>query len=204
MGKIEEEPNEERHEVDHFPIIGIVGPIASGKNTVAQILKDNFGIAHFVISDNLKRLAVAQGIKPPYSQDLLGDISLKLVDQFGPGANIQLTHDIIKIQQALIKMQGATIDGIRHLGEAEELKTIPGSLLIAITAPQSLRYKRAFHRENEEDESFYDKFLRRDATEAIAIEPIFALADAVIENTGTPKELEKQVIDFFIENTRVF
>ncbi len=204
MGKIEEEPNEERQEVDHFPIIGIVGPIASGKNTVAQILKDNFGIAHFVISDSLKRLAAAQGMKPPYSRDLLGDISLKLVDQFGPGANIALTHDIIKTQQALIKMQGATIDGIRHLGEAEELKAIPGSLLIAIIAPQSLRYERALHRENEEDESFYDKFLRRDATEVIEIEPIFALADIVIKNTETLEELEKQIIDFFIEKTEVF
>ena len=35
-----ETQGEERHEEDRFPIIGIVGPIASGKETVAQILKD--------------------------------------------------------------------------------------------------------------------------------------------------------------------
>jgi dephospho-CoA kinase len=195
---------EERREEDRFPVIGIVGPMASGKETVAQILKDNFGIAYFKISDNLKRLAAAQGVKPPYARKLLGDISLKLVDQLGAGANIQLTHKIIQTQRALIKMQGATIVGIKHISEAEKLKEIPGSLLVAITAPQPLRYERALHREDAEDESFYDRFLKRDATEAAEIEPIFALADIIIENNGTPEELEKQVIDLFIEKTRVF
>ncbi len=101
-------------------------------------------------------------------------------------------------------MQGATIDGIRHMGEAEELKAIPASLLIAVTAPQQLRYERALHREQEDDETFYDRFIKRDNLELAEIEPIFEIADIVIENTGTPEELEQQVIDFFIENTSVF
>lgn len=196
--------DEERHEEDRFPIIGLVGPIASGKETVAQILKDNFGIAHFTISANLKSLAQAKGIKPPYSRDLLWDISLDLADKLGPGANVRLTREIIETQRALIKMQGATIDGIRHLGEAEELKAIPGSVLIAITAPQSLRYERALHREQEEDEAFYDRFLKRDNLERAEIEPIFELADIVIENAGTPEELEQQLLHFIFEKTSLF
>ena len=66
----------------------------------------------FRISENIKRLALAQGINPPYSAALLGDINLKLTDQHGPGANVALTYDIIETQRTLIKMQGATIDGI--------------------------------------------------------------------------------------------
>ena len=90
------------------------------------------------------------------------------------------------------------------MGDAEKLKSIPGSLLIAITAPQQIRYERALHREKEEDESFYDIFIKKDSSEAIEMEPIFGLADIVIENTGTLEDLEKQVLDLFIEKTKVF
>ena len=90
------------------------------------------------------------------------------------------------------------------MGDAEKLKSIPGSLLIAITAPQQIRYERALHREKEEDESFYDIFIKKDSSEAIEMEPIFGLADTVIANTGTLEDLEKQVLDLFIEKTKVF
>lgn len=84
-------PNEERHEVDHFPIIGIIGPIAAGKETIAKILKDNYGIAQFTISENLQRLALTRGMKPPFSRDLLWGISLEIIDELGPGGNIIFT-----------------------------------------------------------------------------------------------------------------
>lgn len=101
-------------------------------------------------------------------------------------------------------MQGATIDGIRHQSDAEYFKTIPGSLLIAVDAPQAIRFERNLHREKEDDITSYDEFVRRDNLENLQIIPNFEFADILIHNGGTIEDLEIQVLNSFIEKTNVF
>ena len=86
----------------------------------------------------------------------------------------------------------------------KDLVSFPWYLMKVLYPLLACAKARALHREKEEDESFYDIFIKKDSSEAIEMEPIFGLADIVIENTGTLEDLEKQVLDLFIEKTKLF
>ncbi len=121
-------------------IIGLTGTIGSGKSSIASYLK-NKGFQYITISDIIREEAIKKGIfiQRKELQDL-GNQMRKL-----KGNNYWAQRVIKKISQD----ENWIIDGIRNLGEVEELKKLENFILVGIDAPEELRLIRAKRRNSE-------------------------------------------------------
>ena len=121
-------------------IIGLTGTIGSGKSSIALYLQ-NKGFQYITISDIIREEAIRKGIfiKRKELQDL-GNQMRKL-----KGNNYWARQVLKKISQD----ENWIIDGIRNLGEVEELRELKNFILIGIDAPEELRLIRAKRRNSE-------------------------------------------------------
>ncbi len=129
-------------------ILGFVGPLASGKGTSAQYLKDKYQGEIFkfstVLRDILDRLYLKQNrqnlqtlstvLRQNFSQDILSKV---------------IFEDVNNSQNNLI-----IIDGIRREEDIKYLKNLPNFILISIDADLKIRYQRLIKRnENSDDKN---------------------------------------------------
>ena len=97
----------------------------------------------------------------------------------------------------------AVIDSIRNLAEINELRKLPGFVLIAIDAPVKLRFERAKKRARTGFEKTLQDFIKIEQQENSkdpARQQLFECvkqADYIVVNDGTEKELEDKVATFF-------
>jgi len=177
-------------------IIGLTGTKASGKGIIAEILKEK-GFVYSSTSDRVREEAEARKIINYVIKDLQ-DIGNDLRERFG--TDILVKRTLKKLKDA----KDSVIDGIRNLGEIEELKK-QGAIIIGVDAPQEQRFERILKRGRQSDPKDLKGFLKmekRDLGEgeknsgqqtAKCIEA----ADYKIMNNGTLEEL-KQKIEYFL------
>jgi dephospho-CoA kinase len=169
------------------PIITLVGPIAAGKGTVADILLTQ-GYTPFNYGDVIYTERTKRGLKEERkNSNAVGAI---LRSEFG--------NDIIarKIGQSICEMreqkilQKILIDGLRHPAEVAWVKENLGSQVIGITAPQEVRFERVLKRNRIVDPKSLDDFKIVDEEDrgiganehANQSDECLALADVVINN----------------------
>jgi len=110
----------------HLMIIGVVGPIASGKSVMIELLIEN-GFTNLRVSDVLKEEATKLGI--PLERKPLQDLGNKLRAENGEG---YLAEQLVR---KMDDGRNYVVDSIRNPGEIEVLKRIPGFVLIGFDAP---------------------------------------------------------------------
>lgn len=117
-------------------IIGLVGPLASGKGVVKKYLEDKHKAVSYKFSDILRD--VLNRLHLPTSRENLQNLSTNLRSVFGNDILAQvIARDAKKENQDLV-----VIDGVRRLADISPLINDPDFVLVAIDADLKTRYER--------------------------------------------------------------
>jgi len=104
--------------------------------------------------------------------------------------------EVIKAEIARTWQRRVVIDGMRHPAELEVLKGLPGFLLVYLTAPLELRFRRARTRGEKVGERNFtvEQFKREEKLPTeVFIRGLGRRAKVRLINSGTLPELYKQI-----------
>lgn len=172
-------------------ILGLTGPMASGKSTVVTALKKR-GFKLITLSDMVREECRRLGL--PEEREQLMEIGQKLRCESGAG---------VLAQRALEKIGRSedqwVVDGIRNPAEVDVLRSHPDFVLVANTAPEELIIQRILSRKRPDDtldEESIRKKLRRELGEGEPADgqqvgKCIAMADYTFENTMPMDEVEE-------------
>lgn len=170
-------------------IIGVVGSIASGKDTVAEYLEEK-GFQAISFSDILREIMKKEG----------QDISVKNMTEYGNSLRETKGHDYLARQAfEKINQKDAVLTSIRQVGEIEFLRTKPDFHLIKVDAPIGLRLKRLIKRKRSGDIKNLEELKEIEKKQAdgqgggINMNKCYELADYEIINDGTLEDLREKV-----------
>src|SRR3989338_8809942 len=171
-------------------ILGFVGPIASGKGTACEYLKNKYNAGTTRFSSILRDIVGRLGI--PESRNDLQKLSLALRQGFGDDVLAKaIALDVQKDKQPIIG-----VDGVRRLPDIKYLREIPGFYLVSIDADQKKRFERIVGRgENTDDTTkTFENFKKDEKGEAEKnIQEIQTQAQFHLDNNGTKEELYGQI-----------
>lgn len=180
-------------------VIGLTGTIGSGKEIVREIIEKNMNAYSVVLSSLLKEDALKkQGIN--ITRETRQNLGNELRKQYGNEILAKIAVSFMQNNKDFL-----IIDGIRNPGEADFLKTKFGVdfRLIAVDAPQQIRYDRISQRKREGDPQTWEEFIKLDERDQGKDEPEYGqqvkkcieMADIYIENAGNLQELENKVVE---------
>ncbi len=171
-------------------IIGLVGPIASGKDVTKKYLEQKYNAKNCKFStplrDILNRLFVET------SRNNLIDLSTMLRQRYGE----DLLAKVIANDASLLDSDIVVIDGVRRPADIEHLSKLPHFKLVKIDADPKIRYERMkLRNENIGDsEKTYDEFMEDHNRETEATIPeVMSKADFSIDNNGTLEDLYRKI-----------
>ena len=118
-------------------IIGLTGTMGSGKGEISSYLQKK-GFAYITISDLIREELLKLNL--PLKREELQNLGNELRKKHGNDYWAKRAMEKIDLNKNWV------IDGIRNLGEIEELKNIPNFFLIGIDAPESIRLIRTKRR----------------------------------------------------------
>lgn len=178
-------------------VIGLVGPIASGKGTVIDFLKEK-GFKAYSTSDVLKEEVKKRGFEVTRSN--CNKISNELRETQGADILAVQTSEIIDREG----YENIVVDAIRNPKEMEFLKQKYNARIIGVVAEQRRRYDFFVQRGTYTDEiDTFEKFKELDDREMAQAgghkqqtKACLDAADIVIENDGTVEELQQKVDQF--------
>ncbi len=131
-------------------IIGLTGPIASGKGLASKAIQAQLGsekITTVLLSDYIREVVRDDG--KPLTRDTLREAGNALREKDGPGAWVK------KMFERLPEGDGGVllVDSIRNPGEIEELRKAFGNraFIMATDAPVEDRIERVLKRAREDD-----------------------------------------------------
>ncbi len=174
-------------------IIGLTGPLSGGKGTMAEILKEK-GFFCTSLSDRIREEIVFRGGE--ITRENLQNVADGLRQEFGPQILAERSWKTVASQSG-----NSVIESIRSIGEVDFLKRKPGFVLIGVTAPREVRYRRTVERTRVGDPLSWEEFVRLDKKDFKSgkdgngrdIEACLKKSDYLIENTGTVGELNLAV-----------
>lgn len=177
-------------------IIGLSGPIASGKGTVKKYLEEKYGAKDCRFSTALRDILIRMGEE--ISRENMQKISSVLRQNFGQNILAKIiANDVKKIDSDII-----VIDGVRRVSDIEYLKELPNFALVSIDAEPKVRYDRMVSRnENKgDDKKTMEQFLKDHESDSDFEVPIVMKeAKKHLNNNGDLENLKSQ-IDELIKN----
>ena len=175
-------------------VFGLTGKNASGKGTVAEILKKK-NFTYHSLSDSLRD--ELKSLKKEETRENLIDIGNELREKGGPG----VLADIL--MPKLNSENNHIVDSIRNPLEVISLRKetlLRRFFLISVDANSKLRYDRLCSRGRIGDTDSWEKFVEQEKKEENNDDPnkqqlsrTMEMADYSIDNSGTLEELEAQV-----------
>ena len=131
-------------------VIGLTGPNASGKGEVARYLARK-GFAYYSLSDIVREEAKKIDLKP--TRENLIYVGNLLRKNLGPS---------ILAKKIKPRLKGKNVvDSIRNVAEIKELKKIDNFILLGISAPVGLRFKRASKRKRTGESETLRRFIEK-------------------------------------------
>ncbi len=182
-------------------ILGVTGHLAAGKDTAAEILKEE-RFHQISLSDFIREEAKKRKMKD--TRENLINLGNELRKKQGSG---------ILARMALKKMEwdkSYVITSVRNPVEVEILRTKPNFALINVTASQKTRWNRMQQRKATEkrndDLNTFEEFKKWEEQEASSTDPtkqqvstVMSMADIVITNDGTREELKTKILKILKE-----
>ena len=173
-------------------IVGIVGPIASGKDVVARILEEK-GFVKLNLSDEVREEAKSRGVA--IERKNLQDIGNEMRKKYGEG---------YWAERLLKKMQigkNYVITGIRNPGEILRFKIAGDFTLIGVDAPDVKRFEWIIARKKDSDPKTLEEIRAIDARDlgvgeesyGQQVQKCMDFVEHKIENNGTLEELKQKV-----------
>ena len=176
-------------------IIGITGTNGSGKGTVVDYLVTRKGFTHYAARDFLTAEVKRRGLEVDRSS--MRTVANELRETYEPSYVIKRLYEKALNDQCT----KIVIESVRNIGEAEFLKS-QGALLIAVDAPQQVRFERVQTRRSTTDQVDFNTFVEHEEREMHPVGPhdmdirgVMALSHATIQNGGTLDELHIQIED---------
>ena len=171
-------------------ILGLTGPIASGKGTIKKYIEEKYGGKDCRFSTALRDILMRIGEET--SRTNMQKISTILRQNFGQNILSKIiAKDVKNIDSNIV-----VIDGIRRLTDIEYLKDLNGFILISIQANTKIRYERMkIRNENKGDnEKSYEEFLKDHESDSDSDVPIvMSHATKTIDNNADFQSLYKQI-----------
>ena len=135
-------------------LIGLTGRIGAGKETLTAFLREK-GFIYLETSEMLKEELKKRGLEVNmWNMQNLGD---ELRQKYGPGALMKMLLEKTEPNKNYI------FDSLRNPGEAEFLKNnVKDFILIAVDAPQKIRFERILKRDKPSDPKTWEGFLKVD------------------------------------------
>lgn len=160
---------------------------------MAEILKEK-GFFCTSLSDRIREEIIRRGGE--ISRENLQDVADGLRQKFGPQILAERSWKIVVSQGG-----NSVIESIRSSGEVDFLKRKPGFVLVGVTAPREVRYRRMRERTRAGDPLSWEEFVRLDEKDFKSevngngrdIEACLKKSDYLIENTGTVGELKRNI-----------
>lgn len=173
-------------------IIGLVGPMASGKEVTKKYLESKYGAKSCkfstIVRDVLDRVFVEK------SRENLSAISTALRGLFGD----DLFSRVIAQDTQNLDSNVVVVDGVRRLTDVSHLTALPNFYLISIDADPQVRFKRMVLRnENRGDaEKTFEQFMEEHNLETeLQIPEVMKSAKFTIDNTEDSFEALYKKID---------
>jgi len=180
------------HEKIDFLLLAVSGKHSCGKDEAGTYLADHYGMEHVTSSDFLRQEAAAQGFKPPFARELLGNIGDGLRKQYGSAPISRKLCEQYQSHQNDFP-GGLAICGLSRVHEVENVHN-SGGIVIFVDAPDNLRYDWLVRR-SRDDHISLQKFKEREAAEVNGTTPegreglwingVRDRADIVIVNDGS-------------------
>ncbi|MFA5188006.1 MAG: AAA family ATPase [Patescibacteria group bacterium] len=180
-------------------ILGFVGPIASGKGTACNYLKDKHQAQIFRFSSMLRD--VLDRFYIPQSRENMQAASSALRKTFGDDLMAQTIANDVKNSSAHI----IVLDGVRRQADIKYLQKMPNFHLIEINAEQKIRFERIIRRgENTDDnKKTLAEFQDDEQKEAeLQIKEVAKIAEFHLDNNGTAEDLQRQIENIIRQLTR--
>lgn len=145
-------------------IIGITGTIGSGKDTLMELLKNEYGFKHFSVRNYLTEKLEEQGEE--ITRTNMTNLANRLREE---NHTAYLAEQLFEIA----KQAGgnAVIESIRTPGEVEFLKDRSEFILFAVDADPNLRYERVQERRSATDRIDFNTFMSEEQREMSNEEP---------------------------------
>ncbi len=164
-------------------VVGLLGPIGSGKTTVAKYLKDKYGFFMIIMGDLVREIVRERGLVP--TREALQDVQKEYVSKYGMEYFAKLVIKRIEKSNA----ERAVIDGMRRKEDVLVPKRHYGNdiLILLIDAPAELRFERLLRRKREDRPKTYNDFLKQEKREyeLFNLKEVFKLADEIIVNDSS-------------------
>lgn len=142
-------------------LIGISGTNGSGKDTLGQILAEDYDWLFVSVSDLLRDEARRRNL--PIERQNLRKISAEWRREFGLGILMDKAVEVFKAADG--KYAGLVISNLRNAGEADEIHQLGGKV-VWVDADPKLRYQRVSSRSRSaEDQKTFDQFLKEEEDE---------------------------------------
>jgi len=168
-------------------VIGLVGPIRSGKTTVSQYLCLKYG---YISASNSELLAeMLYHLGQPPTRENLGNLGNAIFKTIGNDA-------FARYRLSTLSRGCIVVDGIRYADELELYRTEATFRLLGVESSSEERYRRALG----EGKSIKDQDLTRakfddysKARSELDVPSLLLKADKIIINEGSVLKLYKQV-----------
>lgn len=179
-------------------VVGITGPIGSGKDTVSEYLEDRYGFRELSFGDMVRGIAREKDLEP--NRENLQEIQRGYRDRYGD------EYFGRRIAEKMEKSEGGkfVLSGVRRPEDFEPLKKKHGEdfYLLLVDAKPKIRFRRLRKRGRPGDPDTFEEFRKQDEEEKerFDMEKTFREADYEIYNNGTLEDLKKK-IDGFVKDS---
>ncbi|MGB1119329.1 MAG: AAA family ATPase [Chitinophagales bacterium] len=185
-------------------LLGVTGTNGAGKGVFVAYLKEHFGASHYSVRNYLIQSLKAQGLATdrPAMRALANSIRN---DQHGAFIIEALCKQAQQDPGIVI------IESIRNPMEIDFLKQWNAkSMLIAIDAPQELRYQRAVERSSSTDAIDFETFQAQEASEWVNDDPraqqvgvCMERADVTLINASDLQSFQKDVDNWLFSTYQI-
>ncbi|MBD3228105.1 MAG: AAA family ATPase [Candidatus Lokiarchaeota archaeon] len=169
-------------------IIGLVGKIGAGKDSIAEILMKKYDFDKQIrFSDPLTELLSAMDME--LNRNNYQKLGFNLRDVFGKNIIINTIIDRIKS----MKNKNIVVNGIRYRREFDAIKSL-GGIIIGITIDNEIRFNRINKRKRFGKIITWEEFKRYDNAETeVEIDDLLKITDFKIHNNYNRENLEKNI-----------
>lgn len=180
-------------------IIGITGPFGSGKTTAAKFFEEK-GFTSVVLSSFLRDELRSSGKE--LTRKNLQDLGNLWREKNGRGV---LASKALEYSSKN-KMEKIVVDGIRNLGEIEELKKNSKFVLLGVFADREIRFNRikamtgreSLTRKEFNELDYRDLGIYEDQDSGLQVAKCFAISDYFIDSNNEDNYISK--LEDFLKN----
>lgn len=184
-------------------LYGIAGTNGAGKDTLAELLVNNYQFFFVSVSQILRDIALKQTMST--NRKTTAQISTELREKHGYDYLVSLAIETFQNQKS--NYNGLVISSIRNEAEALAIQEVGGKM-IWLDAKPEIRYQRVssnvrHHSQRINDQVSYQDFLAAEQAEmyrlpgqskaTLAMSEVKKICDYFVMNDSTPAELELQV-----------